>query len=53
MEDYFKLERCVSIRAPREGGDSLLWVSNDTTMVSIRAPREGGDDKTLARCTSK
>ena len=33
----------VSIRAPREGGDSEGDMSFDILEVSIRAPREGGD----------
>ena len=33
----------VSIRAPREGGDSLCLTIRILIPVSIRAPREGGD----------
>ena len=33
----------VSIRAPREGGDSAICIDTGGTGVSIRAPREGGD----------
>ncbi len=36
-------QRFVSIRAPREGGDSAGSGSNNAVRVSIRAPREGGD----------
>ena len=33
----------VSIRAPREGGDSIPLLLVRPLRVSIRAPREGGD----------
>ena len=33
----------VSIRAPREGGDTVLGRIDPYGNVSIRAPREGGD----------
>ena len=33
----------VSIRAPREGGDSEALAFDGVADVSIRAPREGGD----------
>ena len=33
----------VSIRAPREGGDSRCTFGLVLLQVSIRAPREGGD----------
>jgi len=35
--------RSVSIRAPREGGDSQCVIDHPVSFVSIRAPREGGD----------
>ena len=35
---------CVSIRAPREGGDSGGNFAAHEEGVSIRAPREGGDE---------
>ena len=34
----------VSIRAPREGRDSIVPGANEFIIVSIRAPREGRDD---------
>ncbi len=35
----------VSIRAPREGGDTLGEGREQDFVVSIRAPREGGDKR--------
>ena len=37
----------VSIRAPREGGDSGRPSLRTLMLVSIRAPREGGDRGSL------
>ena len=43
---------CISIHAPREGGDSLVVLVHNLSYISIHAPREGGDqaqDKDLPR----
>ena len=40
----------VSIRAPREGGDSAPLLFADLEFVSIRAPREGGDFNAKKSC---
>ena len=34
---------CISIHAPREGGDSLCAEISGKDLISIHAPREGGD----------
>ena len=35
---------CISIHAPREGGDAVLGdQKHGTNIISIHAPREGGD----------
>ena len=37
---------CISIHAPREGGDNYLLYSPELEdYISIHAPREGGDSK--------
>ena len=33
----------ISIHAPREGGDRIIWYNGIRTAISIHAPREGGD----------
>ena len=34
---------CISIHAPREGGDSNFTPHVGDIIISIHAPREGGD----------
>ena len=34
---------CISIHAPREGGDRNKTALGRSTPISIHAPREGGD----------
>ena len=40
----YKLKNCISIHAPREGGDQTVevWLRRKED-ISIHAPREGGD----------
>ena len=38
-------ENCISIHAPREGGDLLPPHIQLSPVISIHAPREGGDSK--------
>ena len=37
------LQICISIHAPREGGDPSMVTSTFAFSISIHAPREGGD----------
>ena len=37
------LHQCISIHAPREGGDGYQYADLRLDVISIHAPREGGD----------
>ena len=43
---------CISIHAPREGGDPILGICVLLCAISIHAPREGGDGYDIIDATS-
>ena len=42
---------CISIHAPREGGDICTPQILSLLRISIHAPREGGDVETYSKCS--